>query len=167
MNPRQSLYKLLQVDWEAEPEVIRAAYRQLARKYHPDMDPSHEAAQRMKSINEAWAVLGDADRRREYDREMQRRRDRRAGDRQVRASGFGAAGPPRGPASGSVLDFGRYAGWSMGQIARHDLEFLEWLERTPIGLKYRDEIDALLRQMGVRAAHGAPSRANEGRVGRR
>ena len=158
MTERASHYKVLQVDWEAEPEVIQAAYRGLARKYHPDVDPSQEAARRMTEINEAFAVLRDPERRRQYDRELQTRRDRRATDRRVRSTGFGAAGPPRGPASGSVLDFGRYAGWSLGQIARQDREFLEWLERVPIGFQYRDEINRLLRGTEARSGATAPDR---------
>jgi hypothetical protein len=43
-----------------------------------------------------------------------------------------------------VLDFGRYAGWSLGEIVRYDPEFLEWLARTPIGRSYHAEIGALL-----------------------
>jgi hypothetical protein len=61
-----------------------------------------------------------------------------------------AAGPPPGNASGSVLNFGRYAGWSLGEIGRRDIEYLEWLDRMPIGRPYRDEIDALLRAAGLR-----------------
>lgn len=60
-------YRLLQVDPEAEPEVIAAAYRALAKKYHPDRDPSRTAVRRMQAINEAWEVLGDPERRRRYD----------------------------------------------------------------------------------------------------
>src|SRR5206468_3218431 len=42
--------------------------------------------------------------------------------------------PPRdGTASGTVLDFGRYAGWTVGDLSRHDPDYLLWLERTPIG----------------------------------
>ena len=41
--------------------------------------------------------------------------------------------------------FGRYAGWSLGEIARRDLEYVEWLDRMPIGRPYRDEIDVVLR----------------------
>jgi curved DNA-binding protein CbpA len=55
------------------------------------------------------------------------------------------AGPPPGNPSGSVLTFGRYAGWSLGEIARRDVEYVEWLDRMPIGRPYRAEIDALLR----------------------
>jgi hypothetical protein len=64
--------------------------------------------------------------------------------------GHGAAGRPPGNPSGSVLNFGRFAGWSLGEIARVDLEYLEWLDRAPIGRVYRDEVDALLRRLGRR-----------------
>ena len=61
-------YKTLQVDPEADDEVIRAAYRGLARKYHPDVAPGPEAAARMAAINVAWELVGDPDARRRYDR---------------------------------------------------------------------------------------------------
>jgi hypothetical protein len=64
--------------------------------------------------------------------------------------GYGAAGPPPGNPSGSILNFGRYNGWSLGEIARADLEYLEWLDRMPIGRSYAPEIDKLLRQHGRR-----------------
>ena len=63
------LYKVLQVDPEAEHEVVQAAYRRLARKYHPDLAPGPEAAARMASINAAWDRLGDPLERAAYDRE--------------------------------------------------------------------------------------------------
>jgi hypothetical protein len=66
------------------------------------------------------------------------------------ADGEGAAGPPPGDPSGTVLNFGRYAGWSLGEIARRDLEYLEWLDRMAIGRAYRDEIDTILRKAGRR-----------------
>jgi hypothetical protein len=67
-----------------------------------------------------------------------------------RSDGYGAAGPPPGRPSGTVLNFGRYAGWSLGEIARHDLEYIEWLDRAPIGRNYRQELDELLRTSGRR-----------------
>jgi curved DNA-binding protein CbpA len=76
------------------------------------------------------------------------------------ADAFAAAGPPPGDPSGSVLTFGRYAGWSLGEIARRDLEYVEWLDRMPIGRTYREEIDAILRRAGRRrsAPAGEPER---------
>ncbi len=61
-------YKILQVDPEAEDEVIQAAYRRLARKYHPDLAETPEAAARMAGINAAWELIGDPAARRAFDR---------------------------------------------------------------------------------------------------
>ena len=77
------------------------------------------------------------------------------------ADGTGAAGPPPGNPSGSVLNFGRYAGWSLGELGRHDLEYIEWLDRMPIGRPYRDEIDGILRRSGRRRS--APAEATDRR----
>ncbi|MCB0077570.1 MAG: DnaJ domain-containing protein [Anaerolineales bacterium] len=60
----KNYYKLLQVDPEAEHEVIEAAYRRLARKYHPDV--SDLDGVRMQSLNEAWYVLRHPERRAAY-----------------------------------------------------------------------------------------------------
>lgn len=67
VNP-PDYYKILQVDSEAEPEVITAAYRRLAAKYHPDVNPAADALERMRQLNEAYAVIGDSGKRTQYDR---------------------------------------------------------------------------------------------------
>ena len=64
--------------------------------------------------------------------------------------GTGGAGAPPGRPSGSVLDFGRHIGWSLGEIARVDAGYLVWLAERPEGEPYRDEIDGLLAMKGVR-----------------
>jgi curved DNA-binding protein CbpA len=66
---RLDLYEVLQVSPRAEPEVIRAAYRVLARRYHPDVNPAPYALLAMRRINAAYDVLGRADRRARYDAE--------------------------------------------------------------------------------------------------
>lgn len=195
-------YKVLQVDPEAEDEVIAAAYRRLAGKYHPDVAGEAGAA-RMVAINAAWAVLRDPAGRQAYDRERSVAaareragpvtastepphrpspppdtvsRDHTSGrssfgggyDESMRApEGLGAAGAPPGQPSGSVLTFGRYAGWSLGEIARTDLEYIEWLDRMPIGRSYRDEIDAILRRAGRRRSVAAEAEERRGLFRRR
>jgi curved DNA-binding protein CbpA len=146
-DPRRSYYKVLMLDPSADRDVISAVYRRLAQRYHPDRDASPEAARRMSEINEAYGVLKDPVRRLEYDRELQARQDRRSSDRLVYRPGdvaFGEAGSPVGPPDGSVIDFGRYRGWTLGQIRRTDPDFLEWLMRAPAGRQYRREIETLL-----------------------
>jgi curved DNA-binding protein CbpA len=61
-------YETLQVARNAEIEVIEAAYRSLARKYHPDRTASAASTKRMQEINAAYAVLKDPAKRIEYDR---------------------------------------------------------------------------------------------------
>jgi curved DNA-binding protein CbpA len=228
-DPAFDAYKTLQVDSEADPEVIQAAYRRLAQKWHPDLASGQEAEDRMVAINRAWEILGDPAKRTVYDTERARRirgarlkySGRSDADRDTSwpsaepppnraapagskppsdvhgATGAhsakhghkppteplrpppetvpsdwttgrstiggkydpasmrtndaeGGAGPPPGNASGSLVTFGRYSGWSLGEIARTNLEFLEWLDRMPIGRPYRGEIDTILRQAGRR-----------------
>jgi len=61
-------YKVLGVDKNSTPDAIKKAYRQLALKYHPDRNKGDkEAEERFKEINEAYAVLSDQEKRRQYD----------------------------------------------------------------------------------------------------
>jgi hypothetical protein len=61
-------YDVLQVERDASPECVRAAYRKLAQKYHPDKMPGNANASRaMAAINAAYEVLSDGHRRAEHD----------------------------------------------------------------------------------------------------
>src|ERR1700691_3166134 len=61
-------YKVLGVDRKATDAQIKSAYRKLARKFHPDVNPNNkEAETRFKELNEAYQVIGDADKRKKYD----------------------------------------------------------------------------------------------------
>src|SRR5215213_8984785 len=61
-------YKILGVDKNASDEDIKKAYRKLARKYHPDLNPNDkEAHKRFQEINEANEVLSDPEKRKKYD----------------------------------------------------------------------------------------------------
>lgn len=61
-------YKVLGVERNASQDDIRKAFRRLARKYHPDVNPGNKsAADKFKDINEAYNVLSDADKRQKYD----------------------------------------------------------------------------------------------------
>jgi curved DNA-binding protein CbpA len=158
-------YEVLQVHPRAEPEVIRAAYRILARKYHPDHGGD---ASRMIALNDAWDVLGDPAMRAAYDaaRVEATAEPTPAAPSQPgsgtqpapEASYRGAppeashASPPPGHPSGTVLNFGRYSGWSLGEIARHDLDYLEWLQRSTVGRGLRSEIDTILKLRRPREA---------------
>ena len=67
-EPMPTYYDVLQVERDAPPERVRAAYRKLAHKYHPDKMPDNANAVRaMAAINAAYEVLSDAHRRAEHD----------------------------------------------------------------------------------------------------
>ena len=60
-------YDILQISREAEQEVVIAAYKSLSKKYHPDIDPSNDAQERMKDLNWSYSVLSNSDLRKEWD----------------------------------------------------------------------------------------------------
>lgn len=170
MSERESLYRVLQVDPAASPLVVQAAYRVLARIFHPDVEGDDEE---MKRLNHAWAILGDPRLRAEYDRQLAGRHPGPAatGTPSGSASSHSSApssasrpgarpddhaGPPRGEPFGPLLTFGRYEGWTIGQVSRVDRPFLEWLRNVPAGRGLKDEIDAVMR---VRKGPGAVDEA--------
>jgi len=160
------LYEVLQVRRGAEPEVIRAAYRALARKHHPDFGGTPE---RMAAINEAWAVLGDPAKRAAHDSLPQPSApaspfapaytSHATAEPPPPATGRGLAGRRQSEqgGSGTVIDFGRYAGWTVGRLVQHDPDYLEWLARTPIGRRLTAEIQAALAERESTAASLRPT----------
>lgn len=165
MLPISDPYRIFQVVPDAEPEVIRAAYRALALKYHPDLSAAFQ--ERMATINDAWAILRDPASRAAVDRALAEAKRAPTPPTPAVSDEMRAAMPPTptGKPSGSVLDFGRYAGWSLGQLAPVDPNYLEWLARTPIGRSYYVEIRDLLTIHGA-ATSAARSSAEASARGR-
>lgn len=91
-------YKILGISEQADEEQIKQAYRRLAKKFHPDLNPgSGEAEERFKEVVEAYETLGDAEKRKAYDL---KREKRGAGSRQ---SGKTHDGAPH-----QDIDFGNF-----------------------------------------------------------
>jgi curved DNA-binding protein len=68
-NPRRDYYTVLGVPRTATEKDIKSAYRKLARKHHPDVNPGDKKSESLfKEIGEAYSVLSDADKRKKYDR---------------------------------------------------------------------------------------------------
>lgn len=94
-------YSILGVDKGASADEIKSAYRRLAKKYHPDLNKTEEAAAKFKEINEAYEVLGDAQKRANYDQ---------YGSADGNPFGAGGAG------AGGFGDF--FGGGGFGEIGR-------------------------------------------------
>ena len=68
MAEKRDYYEVLGVDRGADDATLKKAYRKLAKKYHPDMNPGDkEAEAKFKEATEAYGVLSDPDKRRQYD----------------------------------------------------------------------------------------------------
>lgn len=101
-------YDVLGVKKDASEEQIKKSYRQLARKYHPDVNPDDkEAEKRFKEISEAYTVLGDKEKRAQYDRVGRE------------AFHFGGRGGPSGGGGFEGFDFGfEFPGGGRGRSRR-------------------------------------------------
>lgn len=105
MADKRDYYEVLGVDKNADDATLKKAFRQLAKKYHPDMNPGDkEAEQKFKEVQEAYAVLSDADKRRQYDQFGHAAFDGGAGG----AGGFDFSGMDMGDIFGDI--FGDFFG---------------------------------------------------------
>jgi DnaJ-class molecular chaperone len=144
MNELVDPYRVLQVTAKAEQEVINAAYRALALKYHPDRDPTTYAKRRMLELNAAYALLRDERARETWDRGQRTQRHAQTGAR--------VPAPPRSESAGTRIPFGRYQGWTLRDLARQDPDYLRWLSRHSSGIAYRTEIYQILGRAAASAA---------------
>ena len=68
MADKRDYYEVLGVDKNADEATIKKAYRGLAKKYHPDLNPGNaEAEAKFKEVNEAYDVLSDSEKKAKYD----------------------------------------------------------------------------------------------------
>jgi curved DNA-binding protein CbpA len=177
--PERDLYKVLQVDPGADPDVIAAAYQVLSAKLDPGKKKIGQAEEmRLAELYGAFATLHNPVARRAYDEE--RRPEivavgpghdgafRRIGggltERVEAGPTRAAASAPPGPVRASLngatgdlltIQFGRYAGWSLGALVHEDPDYLRWLSRHSSGIRYRG---AILRLLAEQEAPRVPQR---------
>lgn len=147
MAEKRDYYEVLGVSKDADDAAIKRAYRQLAKKYHPDMNPGDkEAEAKFKEASEAYAVLSDADKRRQYDQFGHAAFDGGAGG----AGGFDFGGMDMGDIFGDIFgDFfggGRSRSQSNGPMKGQNI-------RTSVRITFEEacfgvdkEIDVTLKE---------------------
>jgi curved DNA-binding protein CbpA len=144
-------YEVLEVRPDASQTVVNAAFRALAAVHHPDAQGGSN--RRMAELNAAYALVRTTDLRAAYDKLRGRSgagssiRSRQAAQAAPSSGAAGSSGASPGaaqPKRRGVLDFGRYEGWSIADLARRDPDYLRWLRRHSSGIRFRNEIDATL-----------------------
>lgn len=147
MAEKRDYYEVLGVSKGASDSEIKSAYRKLAKKYHPDMNPGDkEAEAKFKEASEAYAVLSDADKRRQYDQFGHAAFDGGVGG----AGGFDFGGMDMGDIFGDIFgDFfggGRSRGQSNGPMKGQNI-------RTSVRITFEEacfgvdkEIDVTLKE---------------------
>lgn len=120
-------YRILQVHYHAEPEIIESAYKRLAKKYHPDLNASPQAESRMKQLNEAYAVLKNASTRRIYDLDWLRHNSTPPHSTSAPVSGLGPAA-----AAHALSEYFRYL---MAQRYGEAYEWISTQDRSRISLQ--------------------------------
>ncbi len=144
VGTQKDYYAALGVDRKAKPEQIRKAYRRLARKYHPDLNPGNKAAEeKFKDISEAYEILSDQKKRQIYDQYG------------FYADNIPAGGPAPGPSAGgsapgfdfSGFDFSNFEpeerGGGVGSAFRDLFSFFRGgqEEREPEGPAHGNDIE--------------------------
>lgn len=139
----RSAYEVLQVRSDAHSIVIKAAYGALAGLYHPDTNSAPGAERLMADLNAAYEAVRTPNRRDLYDRMLKAAST--VGNPAPRQAGT-THRQKHSELGAQIVDFGRYAGWSIADLARHDPDYLRWLSRHSSGLRFRQQIDAAMRE---------------------
>ncbi|MDQ2673593.1 MAG: DnaJ domain-containing protein [Chloroflexota bacterium] len=157
MNESRDAYAVLQVRPDADFAVLQAAYRALARRYHAEGSSPDQA--RMVEINRAWESLRTLERRARYDQERRRIavpvRPQPTAETHTQPYDPWRYGSPPSRTGGEVIDFGRYAGWRIADLVRHDPDYLRWLSRHSSGVRFIETIARYLPEAGLGRRAGA------------
>ena len=158
-------YGILRITLNAEDFILEAAYRALARHFHPDGKTPNSV--RMAEINRAYDLVrhpsgaSGTTASTTFDRWAPARpASRRAWPprRSADACRHRPMAPPRrGQGPLMTVDFGRYQGWTLKDLAKHDPDYLRFLSRHSSGVRYRNQIAQLLpdERRPPRAAAGS------------
>lgn len=168
MDPKKNYYEVLGVSENASAGEIRKAFRRLAKKYHPDVNPGDKNAEsRFKEVNEAHEVLGDEKKRGQYD----------AMRKGVFTGEFGGGGPspwpggfgfdPRGQARGEPFDIGDILGdlFRGGGVGQEISRGSDLAMELPVD--FLDMARGSVRELRYRRPRACPACRGSGRSGRR
>jgi len=152
IGTQKDYYGVLGVDRSAKPDHIRKAYRRLARKFHPDVNPGHKSAEeKFKDLSEAYEILSDEKKRKIYDQYG-------FYSDNIPAGGYGPSGAPSGygpaPGSNSGAQGFDFSGFDFSDLGA------EGEKRG--GGSFRDIFSQIFSRGGqAEAEHEAPERGSD------
>jgi DnaJ-class molecular chaperone len=170
----KNFYEVLGVARDASEKDIRSAYRKLARKLHPDVNPNDRSAEaRFKEINAAYEVLSDSDKRKKYDKYGDRweMADQIEDAQKRQSAGSWARNGPGGGATfseggsgdfGSIFDnlFRRERGGPRGQPAPRRGQDIE----TPVEVSLEEAFHGTMRTLSLQTQEACPTCGGTGEV---
>lgn len=160
MAEKRDYYEVLGVGKNASDSELKSAYRKLAKKYHPDTNPGDkEAEAKFKEASEAYAVLSDADKRRQYDQFGHSAFEGGAGG----AGGFDFSGMDMGDIFGDI--FGDFFGGGRSSRSRSNGPMKGQNVRVSVRINFKEacfgvekEIDIVLKEE-CKSCHGSGAKA--------
>lgn len=160
MAEKRDYYEVLGVGRSASDSEIKSAYRKLAKQYHPDMNPGDKEAEvKFKEASEAYAVLSDADKRRQYDQFGHAAFDNGAGG----AGGFDFSGMDMSDIFGDL--FGDFFGGGSRSRGRSNGPMKGQNVRTSVRITFKEacfgvekELDIVLKEECA-SCHGSGAKA--------
>jgi molecular chaperone DnaJ len=136
VGTQKDYYATLGVSRDAKPEEIRKAYRRLARKYHPDVNPGNKSAEeKFKQLSEAYEILGDEKKRQIYDQYG------------FYSDNIPPGGPPPGASTGAGAPGVDFSGFDFSNFDHVDTEAEK---RGGFGTGFRDIFSQLFSRSGQR-----------------
>jgi hypothetical protein len=136
MTANTSYYSTLGVSVAADDVVIRAAFKALMLKYHPDTNRSPDATQRAAEINQAFAVLGDARKRAQYDDKLKEIRTARSEADSKRQSSRRPSDPPPAPTppTPAPTNLAKAPNVQLGKVATSGTGLKRWVSIVVLGI---------------------------------
>lgn len=168
---KKTLYEILEVSENASPEIIEKAYKVLAKKYHPDLHAIGDKTQaetKMKEINEAYEILGNSEKKSEYDAKLKMERDQE--ETENRQSGYKQAMNNMQYQNSNATNMEYYnhdvKNWQENQREAYDLENKEYKRRLQkeeqkqrqkmqenLNKEYQNAYENYLRNLGYKVKH--------------
>ena len=152
MAQKRDYYEVLGVDKNADQNALKSAYRKLAKKYHPDMNPGdEEAAEKFKEASEAYGILSDPEKRAKYDQFGHAAFDGTSGGGAGGFEGFGFdMGDIFGDFFGDIFGGGRRSGASNGPMRGANL-------RTSVNITFEEAVKGCTKEIALNLKEECPS----------